>query len=145
MRVHLGTDHAGYELKESLKKMLIAGGYDVIDHGADSFDAGDDYPDFIIPAAQAVAMDLGSMGIILGGSGQGEAMAANRVPRVRAAVYYGGDTKIVQMGREHNDANILSIGARFASQVEAENAVKIFLETPFSKDERHVRRINKFN
>lgn len=145
MRIHLATDHAGYELKESLKKMLVAGGYDIIDHGADSFDAGDDYPDFIIPAAQAVAMDIGSMGIILGGSGQGEAMAANRIPRVRAAVYYGGDTKIVTMAREHNDANVLSIGARFATQEEAEQAVKIFLETAFSKDERHVRRINKFN
>ncbi len=145
MRIHIATDHAGYEMKESLKKVLIAGGYDVIDHGADSLDITDDYPDFIIPAAQAVAMDIGSMGIIVGGSGQGEAMAANRVPRVRAAVYYGGDTEIVIRAREHNDANVLSIGARFATQQEAEKAAMIFLETAFSKDERHIRRINKFN
>jgi len=144
MRIHLATDHAGYELKEYLKKMLVDGGYDVIDHGADHFDTNDDYPDFIIPAAQAVAMDMGSMGIILGGSGQGEAMAANRIPRVRAAVYHGGDVAIIRATREHNDANVLSIGARFVSQQEAQQAVQLFLTTPFSGDERHVRRIAKF-
>lgn len=144
MRIHLATDHAGYELKEYLKKMLVDEGHDVIDHGADTFDANDDYPDFIIPAAQAVAMDAGSMGIILGGSGEGEAMAANRIPRVRAAVYHGGDVAIVRATREHNDANVLSLGARFISQDDAERAVITFLVTPFSGDERHVRRINKF-
>lgn len=144
MRIHLATDHAGYEMKEYLKKMLIDEGHDVIDHGADHFDQNDDYPDFIIPAAQAVAMDTGSMGIILGGSGEGEAMAANRIPRVRAAVYHGGDVAIVRATREHNDANVLSLGARFISQDDAERAVITFLATPFSGDERHVRRINKF-
>ncbi len=143
MRVHLGTDHAGYELKEYLKKMLVEEGHDVIDHGADIVDESDDYPDFVIPAAQAVAMDAGSMGIVLGGSGTGEAIAANRVPRVRAAVYYGGNLDIVRLAREHNDANVLSLGARFISNEEAEAAVVMFLAMPFSGDERHMRRINK--
>lgn len=144
MRIHLGTDHAGYELKEYIKGILLEEGHEVIDHGADQYDKDDDYPDFVIPAAQAVAMEGGeSMGIVFGGSGTGEAIAANRVPRVRAAVYYGGDMDIVRLAREHNDANVLSIGARLASQAEAEAAVITFLAMPFSGDERHARRIKK--
>lgn len=146
MKIHLGTDHAGYALKEYIKGILIEEGHEVIDHGADVLDASDDYPDFVIPAAQAVAMEGGeSVGIVFGGSGTGEAIAANRIPRVRAALYYGGDMEIVRLAREHNNANVLSIGARFVSEQEAEAAVITFLATPFSDEERHIRRINKLD
>lgn len=144
MKIHLGTDHAGYELKEYIKGILLEEGHDVIDHGADHYEEGDDYPDFVLPAAQAVAMEGGdSVAIVFGGSGTGEAIAANRIPRVRASVYYGGDMEIVRLSREHNNANVLSIGARFVSEQEAEAAVVTFLVTPFSDEERHVRRIQK--
>ena len=144
MKIHLATDHAGYALKEYIKGILIEEGHEVIDHGADVVDASDDYPDFVIPAAQAVVMEGNdSFAFVFGGSGTGEAIAANRIPRVRAAVYYGGNLDIVRLAREHNNANVLSIGARFVSEQEAEAAVITFLATPFSGDERHVRRINK--
>lgn len=143
MNIHLGTDHAGFELKEYIKGILLEEGHNVIDHGAESLVDGDDYPDFVIPAAQAVAADKDSMGIVFGGSGTGEAIAANRIPGVRAAVYYGGDMDIVRLSREHNDANVLSIGARFVTNEEAEAAVITFLATPFSEDERHTRRVKK--
>lgn len=143
MTIHIGTDHAGFALKESLKTYLKELGHDVVDHGAFAFNEGDDYPDFITPTAEAVGVDPQSMGIILGGSGEGEAMDANKVQDVRATVYYGGDLEIVRLGREHNDANILSLGARFVSGDEARQAVKLFLETPFSGEERHERRIDK--
>lgn len=148
--IHIGADHAGFELKEELMATLQSLGYEVVDHGAYDLDDEDDYPDFIAPVAQAVSEDMEklSKGIVIGGSGQGEAIVANKFPNIRAAVWYGnpegGDGQnIVTLSREHNDANILSIGARFVSVQEAKEAVELWLETAFSGDERHVRRINK--
>lgn len=145
MKIYIGTDHAGFELKESLVVFLRAEGHEVEDMGAHSYDALDDYPDFIRPVAEAVAKDPESRGIILGGSGQGEAMCANRVKGARAAVYYGGAVDIVVLSREHNDANILSIGARFVETEEAKEVVKVWLATPFSGEEKHSRRIAKLD
>lgn len=146
--IYLGSDHAGFALKEKIKVFLESQGYKVTDFGAFSLNSDDDYPDFIIPVAKAVAADTAagveSKGIIFGGSGQGEAMAANRVDGARAAVYYGGSSDIIKLSREHNDANILSLGARFISGEEAIDTMKLWLETPFSNDERHIRRIQKF-
>ena len=143
-KVYLGTDHAGYELKEKIKQWLDEWGYDQEDLGAFSYDAADDYPDFISLAAKQVSKNPDTVkGIILGGSGQGEAMVANRFPNVRAAVYYGGDLEIVSLSREHNDANILSLGARFISEEEAKAAVEIWLKTRFSGEKRHMQRIKK--
>ncbi len=144
MKIHLGTDHAGYELKEFLKTELISLGHMVTDHGADSLVPGDDYPDYVTPCAEAIAAETGSFGIILGHSGQGEAMCANKVLGIRAGVYYGGNTELVQLMREHNNANILSLGAHFVSQGEALAAVLLFLGTEFSNDERHVKRIAQY-
>ena len=148
MKIYLGSDHAGFALKEKVKQFLEKGGYEVADLGAFSLNEQDDYPDFIVPVAKAVAHDLiegkESRGIVFGGSGQGEAMAANRTDGVRAAVYYGGPKEIVKLSRQHNNANILSLGARFVSDAEALEAVKLWLETPFSGDDRHIRRIMKF-
>jgi len=143
MNIHFATDHAGYDLKEVLKKYVEELGHTAVDHGTDSNEACD-YPDFVTPAAQAVAADAASFGIILGGSGQGEAMCANRIRGVRATVYYGAKPEIVPLGRQHNNANILSLGARFVTEDEAKSAVKVFLETPFSNEERHARRLAKF-
>lgn len=148
MILYLGADHAGFALKEKIKAALQNKGYDIADLGAFAKNDNDDYPDFIVPVAHAIAHDLKegkeSRGIIFGGSGQGEAMAANRTDGVRAAEYYGGQLDIVKLSREHNNANVLSIGARFVSEEEAIAAVKLWLETPFSGDERHMRRILKF-
>jgi ribose 5-phosphate isomerase B len=143
MKIYLGSDHAGFTLKEKLKAFLVETGHDVVDKGSYSIDPADDYPDFIKPVAEAVAEDNNSFGIIFGGSGEGEQMVANKIDHVRAAEYYGGNLEIVKLAREHNDANILSLGARFLNEDEAKEAVKLFLETPFSGDERHIRRINK--
>ncbi len=143
-KIYIGSDHAGYELKEKLKKYI---GDDlkleVIDKGAFSLNEDDDYPDFIVPVSKEVSQNENDMGIILGGSGQGEAISANKIKGIRAVVYYGGNFKIVELSREHNNANILSLGARFIKEDEAKEAVKIFIETPFSNEERHIRRINK--
>ena len=111
--IHLATDHAGFEMKEGIKSWLTLEGWEVTDHGSYKYEENDDFPDFIHKAADAVSQDLSAVGIILGGSGQGEAMAANRHLGVRATVYYGGDTKIITLSRSHNDANMLSLGARF--------------------------------
>ncbi len=145
MKIHLATDHAGYLHKEAIKAYLLGEGVEVIDHGAMSLVTDDDYPDYMLPCAQAVALDPDhSMGVIFGGSGEGEAMCANRVVGARAVVYYGGPTEILTLSREHNAANILSLGARFLTPDEAIQAVTIWLATPFSNDERHVRRLSKF-
>jgi len=144
MTIYLASDHAGYELKEKIKQFLIDSGYKIQDCGAFKFDADDDYPDFVHLAAKAVSKNpKESLGIVLGGSGEGEAMVANRYPNVRAAVYYGGDKKIITLSREHNGANVLSLGARFLSEKEALSAVALWLKTPFSRKERHLRRIKK--
>ena len=145
MKIYIGSDHAGYELKEKLKVYLGELSYKVKDEGAFELNPTDDYPDFIEKVATEVANDEGSMGIVLGGSGEGEAMNANRFEGVRACEFYGGNLDVVKISREHNDANILSLGARFISEEDAKQAVKIFLETKFSGEERHIRRINKLD
>lgn len=144
MTIHLATDHAGFAHKEAMKKYLEEKGYAVADHGAYTLDAKDDYPDFILPCAKAVAGYAGDMGVIFGGSGEGEQMAANKVSGIRAAEYYGGNVEIVKLSREHNNANILSIGARFVSTEESIVAAQLWLDTPFSGDPRHEHRIEKF-
>ena len=144
MKIHLATDHAGLELKEKVKLYLSDLNYEVIDHGAYEYDALDDYPDFIFPCARAVAADSSSRGIILGGSGQGEAMAANRIKGVRAAVFYNGPKEIIKLSREHNNANILSLGARFMSEEEIYKIIELWLEEPFEGG-RHERRIAKLD
>lgn len=145
MKIYIGTDHAGFELKEAIVSFLNELGHEVEDLGAHSYDTLDDYPDFIRPVAKKVAKEPESRGIILGGSGQGEAMCANRVKGARAAVYYGGTVDIVVLSREHNDANILSLGARFIETSEAKEVVRLWLNTPFSGEEKHSRRIAKLD
>lgn len=143
MTIYFATDHAGFELKEHLVAYVRDTlGYTVEDYGAHNFTADDDYPEFIKIAAEAVSKNpRDARAIILGGSGQGEAMVANRYPNIRATVYYGGPLDIITLGREHNNANILSLGARFVTQAEAEAAVALWLQTPFSGEARHERRI----
>jgi len=146
MKIYLATDHAGFELKEKIKAFLLESNYQVEDFGAFSYDAEDDYPDFIHKAAMAVSNNPEEdRGIVLGGSGQGEAMIANRYKKVRAAVFYGGSEDIIKLSREHNNANVLSLGARFIKEEDALGAVKLWLATSFSKEERHQRRINKID
>lgn len=147
MKIILASDHAGFHLKETLKKYLEELGHEVQDCGAFSLDPADDYPDFMISAAEAVAKDPDNIrGVFIGGSGQGEAMVANRFSGVRAAVYYGGNEEIVRLSREHNNANILALGARFVSQEEAKRTLALWLQTDFPgpDGERHKRRIEKF-
>lgn len=144
MKVYLATDHAGFELKEKVKEFLKSEGYEVEDCGAFAFDKDDDYPDFISKAAAAVSKDPdNSKSIIFGGSGQGEAIVANKFTGVRAAVYYGKAEQMPGLTRQHNDSNVLSLGARFLTDEEATRAVKLFLQTPFSEELRHVKRIRK--
>ena len=140
MRVHIGSDHAGFELKQHLIKALTADGHDVVDHGATSYDAEDDYPVYCIPAAEAVVADPGSLGIVLGGSGNGEQIAANKVDGVRAVLVYDHDT--AELGRKHNNANVMGIGARMHTPEEATELARLFLATPFSEEPRHQRRID---
>ncbi|SVA49949.1 uncharacterized protein METZ01_LOCUS102803 [marine metagenome] len=144
MNIHLATDHAGLELKNAIKDYLIGKGHEVTDHGAHEYDAQDDYPDFIFPCARAVAANPENRGIILGGSGQGEAMAANRIKGVRAAVYYGSEREIARLSREHNNANVLSLGARFISEQEIYDIIETWLDEPFEGG-RHQRRIDKLD
>ncbi len=144
MKIYLGTDHAGYTLKESIKEHLLAQGYQVEDLGAVNYDPEDDYPDKIFPVADAVAADGDSRGIILGGSGQGEAMAANRVPGVRATVFYGGPDDIIDLSRGHNNANILSLGARFLETNRTLQYIDRWLKAPFEGG-RHQRRVEKLD
>lgn len=144
MRIYIGTDHAGFDLKETIKSHLFSKGHTVKDLGAFEKIETDDYPDFVVPVAKKVSRDPESFGIVFGGSGEGESMATDRIPGARTAVFYGGPLEIVKLSREHNNANVLSIGARFVNENEAIKAVDTFIETPFSEDERHIRRINKF-
>ena len=146
LKIFLGSDHAGFELKEYVKKYLLKSGMKVEDEGAHKLEPDDDYPDFIVPVAKKVAEDPdNSRGIIFGASGQGEAIAANKVKGTRAALYYGGNMEIVKLSRTHNNANILSLGARFLTKNEAIEAVKSWLATGFSNEARHTRRINKIS
>ena len=139
----LATDHAGFELKEHVKRFLIKKGYDIKDFGALEYDGLDDYPDFILPAAKYISKHK-LIGIIFGGSGQGEAMAANRIKGIRAAVFYNGPNEIIELSRLHNNANILSIGARFVSSQEVEKVIELWLSTDFEEG-RHEKRINKLD
>ncbi len=141
MRIHLGCDHAGFELKEHLLAHLTAAGHDVVDHGAHEFDPEDDYPAFCLAAAQAVVADAGSLGIVIGGSGNGEQIVANKVPGVRAALVWSEE--IAGLAREHNDANVMGVGARMHDSGTALRIVQTFLDTPFSGAQRHQRRIDQ--
>ncbi len=139
MRVHVGTDHAGFELKETVVAHLRDKGYDVVDHGAHVYDSLDDYPPFCIEAAEAVVAEPGSLGVVIGGSGNGEQMAANRVKGIRAALVWNDST--ARLAREHNNANVISVGARQHTVEECLALIDAFLATPFSGDERHQRRV----
>lgn len=140
MRIHIGSDHAGLEFKNVIIEHLTSHGHEVTDHGPHEYDALDDYPVFCIPAAEAVAADEGSFGIVLGGSGNGEQIAANKVKGVRAALVWS--IEIAKLAREHNNANVISLGGRMHSEEFCLELVDTFLATPFPGDERHVRRIN---
>ena len=139
MRVHLGGDHAAYDLLVDLVSFLSGEGHEVTNHGPHGYDEVDDYPVYVLRAAEAVAADRGSFGVVLGGSGNGEQMAANKVAGIRAALC--SDDELARLAREHNDAQVISIGARMTSVDVARSMVRVFLTTPFSGDERHARRI----
>lgn len=161
MNIALASDHAGFEQLKELKNYLESMGHSCVDFGPKSLIPDDDYPDYIRPCAQAVGQGACERGIILGGSGQGEAMAANRIAGVRCALFYGpavarkvvdaeGNSshdpyEIIRLSRRHNDSNMLSLAARFVSLKDMEDVIKLWLETPFSTDPRHRRRINKLD
>jgi ribose 5-phosphate isomerase B len=143
MRLHIGSDHAGLELKNELLAHLVNYGHDVTDHGPYEYDALDDYPDFCIPAAQAVAKDPTSLGVVIGGSGNGEQISANKVKGIRAVLAWSIET--AKLGKEHNNANVVSIGGRMHTIDQCKEIIDAFIATPFSNDERHIRRINKMS
>lgn len=143
MRVHLGSDHAGFELKNHLVEHLTTAGHDVVDHGPAAYDPDDDYPPFCLRAARAVADEPDSRGIVIGGSGNGEQIAANKVTGIRAALAWSVET--AQLAREHNDANMIGIGARMHTAEQAASYVDTFLDTAFSGNERHARRIRQIS
>lgn len=143
--IHLAADHAGFTLKQSVKDWLIAEGYEVIDYGAEEYDETDDFPDFIAKAAEALVSQPEDRALLFGGSGQGEAMMANRFKGVRATVYYGGQSDIIGLSRAHNDANALSIGARFVPEAEAKQVIWDWLQTPSPTDEKYHRRNQKLD
>ncbi|HSW85667.1 MAG TPA: RpiB/LacA/LacB family sugar-phosphate isomerase [Candidatus Saccharimonadales bacterium] len=161
MKIAVATDHTGFEILGHLKEFLQSGGHEIKDYGPPAFDAEDDYPDFIVPAAKAVADAECELGIILGGSGQGEAMAANRLKGVRCALFYGpvkaktaidangkssdDPYEIVKLSRQHNNANMLSLSSRFLSLDEMKQAITVWLDTPYTTEERHLRRIKKLD
>jgi ribose 5-phosphate isomerase B len=153
MKIFIGTDHAGFGLKELLVAYLKKQGHDVVDKGAFKFDENDDYPDFIIPVAREVSKDPDrAKGIILGATGEGEAMAANKFKHVRAVVYYGKaetvvdyDADVISRARQHNNSNVLSLGARYLTEETMLDAVNRWLTTPFPAEERHVRRLAKID
>lgn len=154
MKIFVGTDHAGFRLKERIVQALKKKGYEVVDKGAYEYNQKDDYPDFIIPVAREVSKDPdNAKGIILGATGEGEAMAANRFSNVRATVYYGkapGETdneesEIIKKSRQDNNANILSLGAKYLSEKEMLEAVRLWLSIPFSGEERHIRRLREID
>jgi len=160
MKIYLAGDHAGFRLKSALSAQLLLLGHEVVDLGPATLNTEDDYPDFVKPLAKRLAKEKMAVGIVCAGSGQGEAMCANRVKGVRAAVFYGKMRAVealdaegghsedgfdpIRLARKHNDANMLSIGSRFVSPEDAHAAARIFLETTFSGDARHVRRLKKF-
>jgi len=143
MRIHIGADHAGLELKSALIEHFTAQGHEVKDHGPYVYDALDDYPDFCIPAAEAVVKDSGSLGIVIGGSGNGEQIAANKVKGVRAALAWSIET--AKLAKQHNNANVIAVGGRMHSIDECKAILDAFISEPFSNDERHIRRIEKIS
>jgi ribose 5-phosphate isomerase B len=143
MRIHIGSDHAGLELKSQLIEHLVGNGHDVTDHGPYEYDAVDDYPDFCIPAAEAVAKDPASLGIVLGGSGNGEQIAANKVNGIRAALAWSVET--AKLAKDHNNANVVAVGGRMHELPLVKEIIDTFIAHPFSDDERHVRRIDKIS
>ena len=143
MKIHLGCDHAGFELKEKVAIHLKNKGHEVIDHGAKKFNAVDDYPVFCFLAAQAAAKDPSSLAIVIGGSGNGEQISANKIKGVRAALAWSTET--AKLAREHNNANVMGIGGRMHSESESLAIIDAFIDTVFSNEERHVRRINQIS
>ncbi|HEY2596091.1 MAG TPA: ribose-5-phosphate isomerase [Chloroflexota bacterium] len=139
MRVYLGSDHAGFELKAELVQWLRAAGHEAVDCGPGTYVPDDDYPVYVMRAARGVAADPGSLGIVIGGSGNGEQIAANKIPGIRAALAWTEET--AKLARQHNDANVLSLGARMYSSTDAMGFAKTFLETAFSQEPRHARRL----
>lgn len=139
MRIHLGSDHAGFALKTTIAARLRELGHEPVDHGPSAFHPDDDYPPYCLRAAHGAVTDAGSLGIVIGGSGNGEAIAANKVEGVRCALAHSEET--ARLGRQHNDANVMSLGARMISETDALRFVEIFVTTPFSGDVRHARRI----
>jgi ribose 5-phosphate isomerase B len=141
VRVYLGSDHAGFELKAAVAEAVAAAGHDVVDCGPPSYQEDDDYPVYVMRAAASVAGEPGSAGIVIGGSGNGEQMAANKVDGIRAALAWNNET--ARLARLHNDANVVSLGARMHAVQEAVGFALVFLQTPFSGEERHARRIGE--
>ena len=140
MRVHLGSDHAGFELKQAVLRRVAELGHEPVDHGPPAYDAQDDYPPYVLRAAEAAAKDGDSLGVVIGGSGNGEAIAANKVAGVRCALAWSRET--AQLGRQHNDANVVAVGARMHDEATAVGLVETFLSTPYSGEDRHTRRID---
>lgn len=139
MRIHIGTDHAGFEIKNRIVDHLKAAGHDVVDHGAHEYDAEDDYPPFCFAVGEAVVAEEGTLGVVIGGSGNGEQIAANKVAGVRAALVW--NTETAKLARQHNDANVVSIGARQHDEATMLELIETFIAEPFSEAERHARRI----
>ena len=143
MKILLAADHAGFGLKNNIKDFLVGGGFQVEDMGASAFDPADNYPEIMLPVAMRIVSDPDTTrAIVFGKSGQGEAIICNRLPGVRAAVYYGGNLDIIRLSREHNNANVLSLGAGFIQEKEAQEAVRLWIATTFNNEERHVKRID---
>ena len=145
MKIYIGSDHAGFEMKRELMKYLSTLSHESYDCGPFEYDHEDDYPDYISQVAKQISDDPESFGIVIGYSGQGEAIVANRFPKVRCAVFYGGPKHVLKLSREHNDANVLSLGANFVTTDEAKKALELWLHTPFTGEERHIRRIKKID
>jgi len=146
MKIYIGTDHKGFRIKEKVKSWLLAWGYEVEDLGAHSLDPDDDYPDFASRVAEKISENSNSdevRGILLGATGEGEAIVANKYNGVRCSVYYGGQEEIVALSRDHSDVNIFSIGVLFLDEDTLKKMIKLWLEKPFSGMERHVRRLKK--
>ncbi len=143
MRIYIGSDHAGFEMKRNLISFLIEQQYEVFDCGPKQYDHDDDYPDYVSIVASSVSKDRDAVGIVMGWSGTGEDIVSNRFPNVRCALYYGGNKHIITLAREHNDCNMLSLASHFITTQEAREAVLLWLKTPFSGEPRHMRRIKK--
>lgn len=143
MKIYIGSDHAGFEMKRELISYLSSEGHKVIDCGPEVYVHDDDYPDHVSVVASSVSKNPDFVGVVIGWSGQGEAMVANRFKNIRCAVYYGGPKHVLTLSKEHNNANVLSLGAHFVTLPDAKKALELWLHTKFSGDERHVRRIEK--